>query len=85
MAIASSHWAVLAWGDGEGGNGEQWAVTYFMKTLFTPAGIDIYSRMREGVSKGTMERIKGALKEVPDATVRKLAEELFEVKRDDGN
>ncbi|MCJ1358651.1 MAG: hypothetical protein MMC33_008651 [Icmadophila ericetorum] len=89
LAIASSHWAVLAWadgkeGDGVGVRGEEWAVTYFMKTLFTPAGIDIYSRMRDGLSVGTMEKIRFALKEVPDETVRRLAGELFEVKRDDG-
>ncbi|ETN39378.1 uncharacterized protein HMPREF1541_05601 [Cyphellophora europaea CBS 101466] len=33
LKIASSHWEVLGWGEEEGG----WAVTFFAKTLFTPA------------------------------------------------
>lgn len=78
--IASSHWEVLGWGDLEGEG--QWAVTYFAKTLFTPAGIDIYAREKNGLPGEVVEGIKSALGGIGDEAVKKLAEEVFEVKRD---
>lgn len=78
--IASSHWEVLGWGDLEGGG--QWAVTYFAKTLFTPAGIDIYAREMNGLPGEVVEGIKIALGGIGDAAVQKLAAEVFKVKRD---
>ncbi|KIR74296.1 hypothetical protein I310_01898 [Cryptococcus deuterogattii CA1014] len=43
LFFVHSHWEVLGYGkDVE--QGLEWAVTYFSKTLFTPAGIDIYVR-----------------------------------------
>ncbi|OAP54726.1 hypothetical protein AYL99_11174 [Fonsecaea erecta] len=45
LKIASSRWEILGYGEEEGG----WVVTYFQKTLFTPAGIDIYARRRGGL------------------------------------
>ncbi|KIR77199.1 hypothetical protein I306_05790 [Cryptococcus gattii EJB2] len=43
LFFVHSHWEVLGYGkDVE--QGQEWAVTYFSKTLFTPAGIDIYIR-----------------------------------------
>ena len=71
---------MLGWGDLEGG--EQWAVTYFAKTLFTPAGIDIYSRNKWGLSKDFVEEIKRALGGLEDEDVRKLAGKVFEVARE---
>ncbi len=35
LRIASSQWEVLGYGEEEGG----WCVTFFQKTLFTPAGV----------------------------------------------
>lgn len=78
--IASSHWEVL--GHGDGVDGEQWVVTYFAKTLFTPAGLDIYSRKKEGLSDATLGSIRAALKENESDIVKKLAEEVFEVRND---
>ena len=80
LKIASSHWEVLGWGDLEGGG--QWAVTYFAKTMFTPAGIDIYARAKEGHEEGVIEGIKEALKGIEDERVKSLAGELFQVKRE---
>ena len=54
-------------------------VSYFMKTLFTPAGIDILARSKEGLSGETVSHIKQALREVADRDVRELAGVLFEV------
>lgn len=81
LVIASSRWEVLGYGDEEG-EGRQWAVTYFAKTLFTPAGIDLYSRHPDGLRPATVEAIKKALDGMEDEGMRKLAETLFEVKID---
>lgn len=78
--IASSHWEVLGYGDLEAG--QQWVVTYFAKTLFTPAGVDIYSRTKEGLGEGVLGGVKEALAAVDHSGVKSLAGELFEVKRD---
>lgn len=80
LAIASSHWEVLGYGEIEG---ERWAVTYFAKTLFTPAGIDVYSRSENGLSEDLVAGIRNALSAVEDPDVKKLANEVFEIKRDD--
>lgn len=80
--IASSHWEVLGYGEEDGGEGGQWVVTHFAKTLFTPEGIDVYSRRKEGLREGTVEAIKRALSEVDAEGVRKLAGEVFVVKSD---
>ncbi|KAI9711001.1 MAG: hypothetical protein M1820_002439 [Bogoriella megaspora] len=89
LKIASSHWEILGWGEGAGlkeqgtSEGEaQWAVTYFAKTLFTPAGIDIYSRKPSGLSETMIAEIKKGLEGFKDPNLEKLAGELFEVKRD---
>ena len=78
LMIASSHWEVL--GHGQRG-ADEWAVTYFAKTLFTPAGIDIYSRSNEGLSKDTLEAIRDALGRIDDPNVNQLAGEMFEVQQ----
>lgn len=89
LKIASSHWEVLGWGDlhpntrqGEGEQGNQWVVTYFAKTLFTPAGIDIYSRRKEGMWREVVERIKEELGGSGDEALNRLARAVFEVVRD---
>jgi hypothetical protein len=82
LRIASSHWEILGYGEEGRSEGGRWVVTYFAKTLFTPAGIDIYSWNQEGLKAETVERIKKALVEVEDEVVKKLAAELFEVKQD---
>jgi hypothetical protein len=84
LIIVSSHWEVLGWGEEEGGEGEggQWVVTYFAKTLFTPAGIDIYSRRKEGLKEGTLQAVKQALGKVDAEVVRGLVGSIFEVKSD---
>jgi len=78
LIIAGSHWEVLGWGEEEGGNA--WVVTYFAKTLFTPAGIDFYSRDAKGLSQRTVSDIKEGLAGIKE--VETLAGEVFEVKVD---
>jgi hypothetical protein len=79
LVIATSKWEILGYGDEEGtGNG--WVVTYFAKTLFTPAGVDFYSR-NGNLTPQTIESIKAALAGL-GGDVAKLAGEVFEVKMD---
>lgn len=82
LAVASSHWEIL--GSGRAGEGDMWVVTYFARTLFTPAGIDIYSRDARGLAVETVEEIKRALAGMGDESVRNLTGELFKIERDDG-
>lgn len=85
LKIASSRWEVLGYGH-EGGEeeGNRWVVTYFAKTLFTPAGLDIYSADKGGLRPGTVEGIKAALNNFEDENLRKLAGSIFEITMDDG-
>jgi hypothetical protein len=72
LMIASSKWEILGYGDEQG--------TYFAKTLFTPAGVDFYSR-NGSLKPETVEEIKSALARL-DGDVKTLAETVFEVKMD---
>ncbi|KAJ9645698.1 hypothetical protein H2201_007487 [Coniosporium apollinis] len=80
LTIASSQWEILGYGKEEGGN--RWAVTYFAKTLFTPAGLDVYSRDPGGLETETVERIGEVLKMFGDPVLRGLAGAIFEVEGD---
>ncbi|KAF2162853.1 hypothetical protein M409DRAFT_57911 [Zasmidium cellare ATCC 36951] len=82
LKIAGSHWEVLGWGE-EQETGNKWVVTMFAKTLFTPAGIDVYSRDGKGVQDDTLGQIKSALSSIQDDEIQKMASTLFEIKRDD--
>jgi hypothetical protein len=87
LVIVGSHWEVLGWGEEEAegeGDGEagKWVVTYFARTMFTPAGIDIYSRRKERLREGTLEKVKEALGKVDAEVVRGLVGSIFEVKSD---
>ena len=59
-------------------------MTMFAKTVFTPAGLDVYSGNASGVRADTLTAIKKALAEVEDESVRKLASEMFEIDVDGG-
>lgn len=82
LKVAGSHWEVLGWGEEEGTE-NKWVVTMFAKTLFTPAGIDVYSQQRSGLQAETLEEIKKALAESKDEDVRKMADDIFEITIDD--
>lgn len=76
--IASSHWEVLGYGDEEGG----WAVTFFAKTLFTPAGVDVYARRKGGLSEELLARIKAEMEGGCGQVVESLTKTLFEIGHD---
>ena len=80
--IASSKWEILCYGDEEG-TGNAFVVTYFAKTLFTPAGVDFYSRKGQ-LKEETVQGLKAGLAGL-GGNVAKLAGEVFEVVMDEGN
>ncbi|KAI0296564.1 hypothetical protein B0F90DRAFT_1745533 [Multifurca ochricompacta] len=55
-----------------------WAVTFFEKTLFTPAGLDIYARGPTKLPEDLVINIKNGLQAI-GGPVAQLAEQLFEV------
>lgn len=78
LKIASSHWQVLGHGEEDGG----WMVTFFDKTLFTPAGIDIYARRKGGLSPSLIQSIRHSMTQIPDPSFQKQANDIFEIKHD---
>lgn len=78
LKVASSRWEILGYGHEEGG----WAVTYFQKTLFTPAGIDVYAKKHGGFSNELLEKIISGLKQLDGAELNKIIGNLVPVKHD---
>lgn len=78
LRIISSHWQPLGYSFKSNSDPEtdhqvlpeetDWVITYFSKTLFTPAGIDIYSRTGTGLPND----VKAQLVEVRLSTCAKL-------------
>ena len=81
LMIASSRWQLLGCSaDPSPGGAGAWAVTYFEKTLFTPAGLDIYARTADGLPADVVAEIIAKAKGL-GGEVAKLAEGFFEVER----
>jgi hypothetical protein len=78
LVIASSQWEILGWGE-DTATGTSWVVTYFGKTLFTPAGLDVYSRSANGASEGILTSIKAELAKLDDPSLKTLVGSLFDV------
>ena len=78
LKVASCHWEFVDWGQGAGAE-EEWAVIWFEKTIFTPEGIDIFARGKEGLKEETVREIKEKL---GGGRYKTISEGLFEVKRD---
>ncbi|CAG8960640.1 hypothetical protein HYFRA_00013518 [Hymenoscyphus fraxineus] len=78
-----SKWEILGWGEVEG---ERWIVTWFEASLFTSAGLDIYSEGREGLSAGLYEEIMRNLEDVGELEgceeLGKIVKGMFGVKID---
>ena len=89
IKVASSHWDILGWGvdnnarsKGQGSAEKLWMVTYFIKTVFTPSAVDIYSRDPAGLSPELVQDIKKALKRTGHPELVRLTDELYECQRD---
>ncbi|KAF9808930.1 hypothetical protein IEO21_07695 [Rhodonia placenta] len=86
LMIATSRWQILGCHLHSGGtaddtsNDPEWALTYFEKTLFTPAGLDIYSRAPSGLPTALLGEILTKAKAL-GGEVGALAVQFFEVER----
>lgn len=80
LFIASSKWQILGCNTSGAEGGHPWAVTFFEKTLFTPAGLDIYARSVEGIPEFLLREILEKIKAV-GGEVAALSEVFFEVER----
>ncbi|WVQ67618.1 uncharacterized protein L199_005821 [Kwoniella botswanensis] len=88
LFFVHSHWEVLGFGKDEI-NGLEWAVTFFSKTLFTPAGIDIYLRSSSSypsqdsqdtaIRSDLLKKIVSAVSEISEGGVSELARSGFEI------
>ncbi|WVW83948.1 hypothetical protein I302_105971 [Kwoniella bestiolae CBS 10118] len=89
LFFVHSHWEVLGYGKDEV-DGLEWAVTFFSKTLFTPAGIDIYLRSSSlpepnsnsqdtTIRSDLLKKIVSAVSEISEGGVSALARGGFEV------
>lgn len=78
LKVTSSEWEVLGYGQEEGG----WVVTFFKKTIFSPAGIDIYAKKHGGLSEELLETIISEVKKIKDADIQKMVGSLFPIKHD---
>ncbi|KAK6512315.1 hypothetical protein TWF481_001203 [Arthrobotrys musiformis] len=92
LFIATSRWQVVGYGGrdvraivGEGGEevleGVEWVVTYFEKSLFTPAGVDVMTVAREGVDEEVLGAIGEGLKGV-GGVLGELWGGIFDIPRD---
>lgn len=61
--IATSRWQLLGFhvSPAHDEDEPEWVVTYFASTLFTPAGLDIYSRSKDGLSDEFVETLIGEI------------------------
>jgi hypothetical protein len=80
LVIASSKWQVLGCNTSDAQGSHPWAVTYFEKTLFTPAGLDIYTRSAEGLPEPLLREIFEKIKGM-GGDVAAMSETFFEVER----
>jgi len=94
LSLTTAHWEILGWGKTTSSSpdeeADEWMCTYFAKTMFTPAGVDFYSRRRGGLSERTVKRLKEELGVVNDlgrregrAEVGRLIQGLSAVQHDE--
>ncbi|KAK3060962.1 hypothetical protein LTS18_007324 [Coniosporium uncinatum] len=75
IKLAKAHWECLGWGRDEE-TGVEWMVTFFVKTAFTPDGINVYARAPERLPEKLLARIEEALMKTRDKMLGKLAAEM---------
>ena len=77
LRIVSSHWECLGFETAADDN--PWLVTYFAKTPFTPAGIDIYSRSPAGLPQPLIDAILTTLQGLGVEEITQLAGSIFPI------
>lgn len=65
-------------------NTEQWIVTYYARTLFTEAGVDIYARKSSGLKPDTLRKLKLAINRLGgrETEFGRIAEGIVDVRHD---
>ncbi|EPS41499.1 hypothetical protein H072_4593 [Dactylellina haptotyla CBS 200.50] len=87
LFIATSRWQVVGYGGRDVKEvdgvleGVEWVLTFFEKSLFTPAGVDIMTVAKEGVDEETRKAIDEGLKGC-GGTLEGLQPQMFEIPRD---
>ncbi|KAK6354777.1 hypothetical protein TWF696_003913 [Orbilia brochopaga] len=88
LMIATSRWQVVGYGgrdvrDVDGVlEGVEWVLTYFEKSLFTPAGVDIMTLEKDGVDDETFKAIQDGLKGCGSSVLAELQGQMFDIPRD---
>jgi len=84
LSLTSSKWQILGYFLASDPNrrDEDWVVTYFGSTLFTPAGLDIYVRNPKVFDREKVRKIIEACKKNEDPTVAQKSEAFYEIPRD---
>jgi len=84
LSVSSAKWQVLGFflAQDSTRRDEDWVVTYFASTLFTPAGLDIYVRKPQNFAKEKVQKLIEVCKSNEDEGVRKVSQEFFEIPRD---
>jgi hypothetical protein len=84
--IATSRWQLLGFNVSPAtqsapseSNEPEWVVTYFASTLFTPAGLDIDSRSKGGLSDEFIEGLIGDIGSVGEVGLLVKDEGMFRV------
>ncbi|CAH7681067.1 expressed protein, partial [Phakopsora pachyrhizi] len=60
----------------------EWVITYFAKTLFTPAGIDIYGRSGSPFPDDLKRELIDAIRRIPSRSISILADSMFDIPHD---
>jgi hypothetical protein len=82
LTLITSNWEILGYGtDTDAGEPNDWVVTFFCKTLFTPAGIDIYTRRSASLSETALTAVKASLEKLGDGAFTTIVKSMFEVPR----
>ncbi|KAF3927686.1 hypothetical protein ABW21_db0203558 [Orbilia brochopaga] len=88
LMIATSRWQVVGYGgrdvrDVDGVlEGIEWVLTYFEKSLFTPAGVDIMTVDKGGVDEETFKEIQNGLKDSGSSVLADLQGQMFDIPRE---
>ncbi|MBW0593369.1 hypothetical protein O181_133084, partial [Austropuccinia psidii MF-1] len=59
-----------------------WVITYFSKTLFTPAGVDIYAKSKRSLSLEFKMILIEAIRNCPTKSISDLADLMFDIPHD---
>lgn len=86
LMVASSNWQLLGFNVTATPSSEnpEWIVTYFGSTVFSPAGLDLYSRGSKALSDELVEKIVKAIEALGGEMAELVKDgKMFRVPHDD--